>query len=163
MQVSWSFLFVSKKSKYEVFRLAMLLGYLVEFQGFTTSEIVLTQEGNMMSIWNSKPVLIKKFIEGLVVEDIPIDSVVLVGKELAKLHTIPPQTFMPKEMSFGIEHFHEINQYAAGSEYADWLNKKESIIRPFLTDSLPKALIHSDLFSKQYYHSKFIGIDNYRL
>ena len=135
-----------QNSSKEVHELALLLEHLKKYN-FMTSEVIRTLEADTLSSWNGKPVMIKKYIEGMVLDHIPIPTTALVGKELARLHQVPAPDFIQESMSYGMEYFHEIKEYAPDSEFATWLLDKAAFIQPYLTETLPKALIHSDVFS----------------
>ena len=135
-----------QNSKEEVHELALLLEHL-QRHNFATSEVIRTLDGETLSAWESKPVMLKRFIHGSVLDDIPIPLATLVGKEMARLHQVPAPDFIQKSMSYGVEYFHEINEYARDSKFAQWLNNLTEFISPYLTETLPKALIHSDVFS----------------
>jgi len=135
-----------QNSDEEVQNLALLLDHLAH-HNFSTSKLIKTLNGESMSYWNDKPVMIKRFITGTVEEEIPEHIVRLIGVEIGRLHKIPVPPYLPHSMSYGKAYFHEVSEYAKGSEYEKWLRAKHKYIESHITDSLPKSLIHSDVFS----------------
>ncbi len=135
-----------QNSAEEVRQLAQLLEHLAA-NNFSTSMVIRTLDGDTISRWNNKPVMVKKYIRGMVKDDIPEPEVRLIGKELGKLHQVPAPDYLPHAMSYGKEYFHEIAKYADGSEFQKWLLDMQSYIETHISASLPKALIHSDVFS----------------
>jgi len=135
-----------QSSPEEMHQLALLLEHL-KVHNFSTSVVVQTLDGHSLSDWNGKPVMVKRFLHGQVVDDIPNHVASHIGVQLGRLHKVPAPDFIPDMMSYGIEYFHEVEMYASGSVYHHWLMAKKIYLQPFLTDSLPKSLIHSDVFS----------------
>lgn len=134
-----------QKTKQAANNLAQLLIHLEE-KGFQTSKIILTKNEEVISIWKGKPIMIKKFIDGKIVENMSSQLLELLGKELGKLHKIEVPEFLPNTLNYGKEQFIKVNQYAANSAFEAWLNQQLEKVSPHLTGDLPKALIHSDIF-----------------
>ena len=135
-----------QNSAEEIKNLALLLEHLAH-NDFSTSILLRTEENKTMTEWNQKPVMVKRYISGVVLENIPEYIVKLIGIELGKLHKVAAPDYLPHSMSYGKEYFHEVKKYAAGSEYHEWLLDKQSYIESYITNSLPKTLIHSDVFA----------------
>ena len=125
--------------------LALLLEHLEKNQ-FNSSKIIRTLKNKPISFWDQKPVMIKKFIDGIVHEKLPYHLLTLAGSELGKLHKIKAPEYLSKKTNFGKEQFSTVRKYARGSSFETWLNKKIKSIAPYFSEKLPKALIHSDLF-----------------
>lgn len=134
-----------QKTKQAANDLTNLLMYL-EKHGFQTSTIIPTKKDEMISLWKTKPIMIKKFIEGKIVENMSNHLLELLGKEMGKLHLIEAPKFLPKTLNYGKEQFNKVQQYAANSSFEAWLNKQLEKVLPYLTEALPKALVHSDIF-----------------
>jgi len=107
--------------------------------------IVTANNKYVISICEQKTVL-KKFIEGKIVEDMPSHILELLGHEMGKLHKIEVLQFLPETLNYGKEQFNKVQQYAANSSFEDWLNRQLENVSPFFTNDLPKSLIHSDIF-----------------
>lgn len=134
-----------QKSEQEAEELARLLMYLEE-QKFNTSKVIPGTNGELIIIWKDKPVMIRTFIEGDVIEDLSPHLLKLIGKEVAKLHHINAPDNLPKQLNYGKEQFANIKKYAANSEFDRWLEMVLEYIAPYFVLDLPKSLIHSDIF-----------------
>ena len=125
--------------------LALLLLHLKN-EGFETSRVLLNKQGSPISIWNDKPVLLKYYIKGEVLNTLTPDLLVLAGSQLGKLHKIKAPEYLPSNLDFGIEQFYKVQLYAKCSPFEKWLNKIANYVTPYLEKDLPKTLIHSDVF-----------------
>ncbi|WP_299159209.1 homoserine kinase [uncultured Tenacibaculum sp.] len=134
-----------QKSLEKTIELAFLLEYL-ERNKFATSKIIKENNKDYITVWNNKPVMVKEFIEGSIIEDLPKNLLIALGKELAKLHRIEAPSYLPKTVSYGIERFDEVLDYAPNSEFYKWLKTTQKYIEKQINPELPKALIHSDIF-----------------
>jgi len=130
----------------DAIHLADILEYL-EANNFSTSVLKKTADQKKFSLWDNKPLIVKQFIEGNVLDDIPAYIVRHIGIQLGKLHKIQPPPYIPNTPGYGRVYFHEIELYADQSEYHVWLQKKSKYIDQFISEKLPKTLIHSDVFS----------------
>lgn len=134
-----------QKSFEEAENLARLLGYL-RVAGFKTSVVVKSLKQELVTTYKTKPVMVKEFLEGEILEHLSLEVLEFTGGELARLHQIPPPKYLPTRLGYGIETFKEVQRYAAETPFAVWLANIEKIVKPILTKKLPKSLIHSDLF-----------------
>lgn len=134
-----------QKSPAQARELADLLRHL-ETHSFKSSQITSTANNESAFLWEGKPILLKSFLEGKIIEDLPLHLIELIGQELGKLHNIPPPDYLPKQLSYGQEHFEEVAEYAPNSDFYKWLLGKRDLLIPYLELDLPKTLIHSDVF-----------------
>lgn len=134
-----------QKSRREATQLASLLIYLQD-NNFSTSRLVKTSDDSLIVNWDNKPVMLKEFINGDINPDLSKELLVYLGKELAKLHCIEPLEYLPKKLSYGMEHFDEVTVYAPTSSFYKWLKNTQQYIEDYIQESLPKSLIHSDIF-----------------
>ena len=125
--------------------LATLLEHLDKNE-FSTSKLIKTKEGNLTSVWKNKAVILKEFLEGDIMEDLSGNMLFSLGEQLAKLHQIKAPDYLPKTVSYGLERFDEVKMYAPESSFYAWLKNTQEYIEFYINDSLPKALIHSDIF-----------------
>jgi homoserine kinase type II len=133
------------KTEKETIELASLLEYL-QLNNFTTSKLIKTLNGDLISHWNEKPILLKEFIKGDIVEAIPANLFNYLGNELAQLHQIKAPDYLPQKVAFGLDHFDKVQVYAPDSDFYKWLKQTQSYIEPHISQDLPKALIHTDIF-----------------
>ncbi len=125
--------------------LAFLLEHL-EQNNFTTSKVVKTKKGSLVTIWKTKPVMIKEYLEGDIVTDLSKKTLNCLGKELAKLHQIKAPDYLSDTVDYGIEKFDRVKKYAPDSSFYFWLKTTQKYIEEHISTELPKALIHSDIF-----------------
>ena len=134
-----------QKTKAEARQLANLLEHF-EKHHFRTSRIIRNSKNEAIVIWNGKPVMIKIYLEGKVLKEIPIPWMKLLGIELGKLHKVKAPSFLPDQINYGKEVFGMVEEYASGSQFEIWLKARLQYITPYISSHLPKALIHSDVF-----------------
>jgi len=134
-----------QKSEEKARELAHLLEHL-EKHHFETSKIIRNTNKEPITLWKRKPVMVKKFIEGKILKDLPHHLIELIGRELGKLHKIEIPEYLPKQVGFGKEQFVNVEKYAANSLFYIWLKKKLEYVSPYFSSNLPKAFIHSDVF-----------------
>ena len=135
-----------QKSAKEAKELASLLDYLA-LHNFATSKLIKTLKGKLTVTCKNKPVILKAFIEGDIIQDLSENLLVYLGKELAKLHQVKVPNYVPKTLNYGsINRFDEVQVYAPGSAFYKWLKETQHYIENYIHPELPKALIHSDIF-----------------
>ena len=143
-----------QKTRTEAINLSRLLEHLA-INNFSTSKVIQTKKNEFITTYNNKPIILKTFLEGEVIKDLPNDLIELIGIQLGKLHQIKAPDYLPKKLSYGIEYFNEIAIYDKHSLFHKWLLKIENQIIPYMTEATPKSLIHSDIF----YNNVIIGND----
>ena len=125
--------------------LTQLLSHLNE-NNFKTSQTISMTDEQTVTYWNKKPIIIKHFIEGEIIDTLPNHIIELVGKATGKLHQVSPPDYLSKTFDYGQENFKLVNQYAPKTRFKDWILAIRRYIQPYLEMDLPKAFIHSDLF-----------------
>jgi homoserine kinase type II len=135
-----------QKSPKEAKDLALLLDYLA-LNNFATSKLIRTLKDKLTVTFNNKPVILKAFIEGDIVQDLSENLLLYLGKELAKLHQVKVPNYVPKTLNYGsVNRFDEVQIYAPDSAFYKWLKDTQHYIENYIHSELPKALIHSDIF-----------------
>lgn len=142
-----------QKSLDDANELASLLEYL-EVNNFSSSKIVKTTDKEAITLWNSKPVMVKEYLDGDIVNDLSLLLLTSLGEQLASLHLLPAPDYLPKTLSYGVEKFDEIKAYTPDSDFFKWLKKTQAYIESFISEELPYAMIHSDIFSDNIIVSK---------
>ena len=122
-----------------------LLDYL-EKQNFSTSKFIRTSENKSLSLFNNKPVMVKRFLEGKIISNLPAHLLEQIGVDVAKLHKINPPDYIGRIMWCGKERFNEVKEYALNSSFDIWIKDTLQYIDKYITPNLPKALIHTDIF-----------------
>ncbi len=134
-----------QKSFSKAVELADLLEHL-NLKHFTTSKIIKTTNGTLTTQWNDKPVLLKEYIEGDMIEDLSENILIYLGSQMAQLHQINVPDYLPRKLSYGVDNFKEVHIYAPNSTFYTWLKTTRKYIESHINSDLPKALIHSDVF-----------------
>jgi homoserine kinase type II len=118
----------------------------LEKHDFETSKIIRNTSNEPITLWKGRPIIIKKFIDGKILKDLPHHLIELIGRELGKLHKIEAPEYLSKQVGYGKEQFVNVEKYAANSLFDIWLKEKLKYVSPYFSSNLPKALIHSDVF-----------------
>lgn len=135
-----------QKSLKEANELASLLDYLA-LHNFETSKLIKTAKGELIATFKDKPVILKAFIEGDIIQDLSENLLVYLGQNLAQLHQIKAPNYVPKTLNYGsIDRFDEVQVYAPDSTFYNWLKKTQHYIESHIHPELAKSLIHSDIF-----------------
>jgi homoserine kinase type II len=134
-----------QKSDTKARELAHLLEHL-EKHHYETSKIIRNTSNEPITLWKGRPIMIKKFIDGKILKDLPHHLIELIGRELGKLHKIEAPEYLSKQVGYGKEQFVNVEKYAANSLFDIWLKEKLKYVSPYFSSNLPKALIHSDVF-----------------
>lgn len=134
-----------QKTIQEAQDLAELLDHLKK-NNFDTSELVHTSQNKSLSIYKNKPVMVKRYLEGKIMSDIPLHLLQQIGADTARLHKISVPDYVRDIMWCGKERFNEVKQYALNSPFDLWLKDTHSYIDKNTSPDLPKAFIHSDIF-----------------
>jgi len=142
-----------QKSLQKSRELVSLLDYL-EANNFPSSRALKTSDGQAISLWKNKAVILKEFIQGDVLYEFPDLLLSYLGAELAKLHTLQAPDYLPRDVSYGIQKFDEVKLYAPDSAFYTWLQQTRQYIEAYINPDLPKALIHSDIFTNNIIVSK---------
>ncbi|MGB3780752.1 MAG: homoserine kinase [Tunicatimonas sp.] len=134
---------LERKSRREAQHLAELLDYLAE-HNFYTSRVCRTRAGDLLSARYEKPVLLKDYIPGIITPHLNEEALATIGRQIARLHLIPPPEYLPRAYSYGQQAFAELDHLS--EPFITWLREKHRFIRPHLSDDLPRAFIHGDVF-----------------
>ena len=134
-----------EKNPNEVDILIQVLLYLEENR-FPTSRPVLTKSSAPFVIHENKPVYIKEYMDGQVVEHLSAGMVYEAGKMMAQLHQIPPPDCIPKKFPYGKEAFHSVVDSGMEHPYIPWLKQKSDYIRSHLAEDTEKGFIHGDIY-----------------
>lgn len=134
-----------QKSLQQTKYLADLLVHLEKNQ-FKTSKIVLTADQESAISWKGKPIMVKEYLEGNIVQDLSPNALILIGKELGKLHKIDAPDFLPKQLNYGKEHFGKAKVNVADKAFSEWLEMVLAYVSPYFDLDLPRSLIHGDVY-----------------
>ncbi len=144
-----------QKTLVEAQQLADLLAHL-EQHNFTTSTVLSNNKGQLVILWDGKPVMIKNHLPGSIRKTLSKETLILLGRQLAALHLIRAPDYLKHSVTFGKEAFSQIEQYDDNSDFQRWLYSIRGDIHEHIKQDLPKALIHADVF----FNNVIIGDDN---
>ncbi len=130
----------------EIRHLCTLLRCLEE-HGFPTTRVIDTRRGEACISWRDKPVYLKRYIAGRVIERLDDQQLDQVGALLARLHEIPAHPELPHHFSYGIECFGELRDRQSAAAFHRWLSGHLDRIGEACSDSLPRGFVHGDLFA----------------
>ena len=132
--------------------LVKTLRYL-EQHGFQTTKIIPTQSGKSSSWLNGKPILLKSYLPGEVLDPMPLSSLESLGEAMGRLHALPTPDFLPRQIAYGIQTFGTLRDaYGKPHPFLDWLESTAENTREYLTDTMPTSLIHGDIFADNVVH-----------
>ena len=134
------------KTEKNALELAQLLEHLAH-NNFETSTLIKTLDNKLLTSWQGKPVMVKSFVKGSIIEHLPNDLITLIGAQLGKLHKVAAPKYLQNHANFGKQEFSNIKKYAANSLFDTWLMGNLEYIQPFISSKLPQGLIHADVFS----------------
>ena len=134
-----------QKSLAQATNLANLLVYLTD-QGIRTSRIVVPPMEPIVILHETKPVMLKRYIDGDVTPELTGSLLVQLGEEMAKLHRVVAPSYLPRSFPYGRSHFSEVLNSGLSHPYLDWLSQKADYLQKSIPQHLPMALIHGDVF-----------------
>ena len=129
----------------DVFNLVGLLDHLVEHE-FPTSRAISSLEGEKVTIFHDKAVVVKEYIPGSPVRYISNQGLFSLGLTLARLHQIPAPDFIPKTHTYGSDQFSKAEGLNYDMEFEEWLAQMGDTYLCERPKSLPRGLIHADVF-----------------
>jgi len=134
-----------EKNGAEIQNLTAILENLEE-QKFPTTRLVKTKAGGKFIYHNSKPVYIKKYLQGNTIKELTPHMIRQVGSSMAYLHSLEPLVSIPSSFPYGIEAFEGLLNESINHHYLDWLAEKKSYLELAIDPDMPKGFIHGDIF-----------------
>jgi len=131
--------------KIRVAKLCKLL-YLLEEFGFLTTRVQKLTNGDAITSYQGKPVLLKPYIIGHVQKQLDENMVCQTGEVIARLHEIPNPDFLPDRHAYGVQTFPSVTEKGINQEYENWLAQRYDYLKQNIPTCLPRGLIHGDLF-----------------
>ena len=120
--------------------------YVLEEYKFPTTRVQKLANGDAITSYLGKSVLLKPYIVGQVIENIDKNMLTQVGEAIGRLHEIPSPGFLPEQHAYGKESFSQITNKNINSEYEKWLAQKYDFLMQNIPSELPCGLIHGDIF-----------------
>jgi len=150
-----SYLLIAKQGKFiltifesrlqRVARLCKAL-HLLDEHGFPSPRVCNLANGDVFTRFRGKPVLLKRYITGQVVEVLNREKIRQAGTAMAQLHEIPTPEFLPDNHAYVRQVFPNVMDKGANQEYTTWLAQRHNQLIQNIPSGLPTGLIHGDLF-----------------
>jgi homoserine kinase type II len=137
----------NEKSLVHVSHLKIFLDHLARAHFHTTRVVPPVGNDDAVMLISKRPVLVKEYIPGAVCADLDHNMLAQVGAAMAELHQIPPPDLLPKEHSYGRQHFSSVEDQDIDHTYEQWLAERSTYLEQAVDANLPRCLIHGDLFS----------------
>lgn len=129
----------------EVVIMGKLLLLLKEYN-FPCTRVVPAVNRDIITMYENKPVMLKVYIEGQVVESLDQGMLSQVGVATARLNQIPSPDYLPDEHPYGLQLFPRVFSLNIDEKYQSWLAKQFDDLVQNIPLNLPRGLIHGDLF-----------------
>jgi homoserine kinase type II len=129
----------------EIVKLGQLL-LLLQAHNFSTTRILSAKNGDIVTVYRDKPIMLKVYIDGQIYENLAKAMLSKVGVEMAKLHQITAPDYLPNEHSYGRQVFSTIIGRNINPDYESWLKKQFEYFEENIPFNLPRSLIHGDIF-----------------
>ena len=144
-QGSYILTICDEKNFDEVRSLVKLLNLLKE-KKFPTTKVVKTRNGDVVVKYEGKPVVLKKYIDGLVKDDLSTGMFLQLGQAIFNLHEIPVPENLRGHFSYGLEYFKDVIDAALDHPFRQWLKEKKAYLQYHIIEELPRGLVHGDIF-----------------
>ena len=144
-EASYMLSVLEEKSVAEAQNLIYLHQWLHKY-GFKTSVALEKPDGQTLSLYDGKPLWVKKWINGEIHQDLTTDQLKEAGYQLAILHQVPVPSFLPTKHSYEASRYPALFNRQIDEEYEKWLRKQYDFIQNQQLEGLPMGLIHGDLF-----------------
>lgn len=132
------------KSKEKVSELADLLTHL-EKNGVRSSRVLPTNCRDYLSSYVSKPILLKEYLHGDIIENLSEEMLFDVGASMAVLHAVPVPQNMENRFQYGIDIL-TVPDSLSDHPFSAWVADIRKYICEHLDEGLRKGLIHGDIF-----------------
>ena len=133
----------------DAFKMGQLL-VLLEAQNVPCNRLISPLNSEVLTTFESangiKPVMLKDYIEGQVVEQLDSTMLCQVGRQAARLNQIPPPDYLPTHHPYGRQLFPRVVGLNIDVKYEAWLGAEIDYLAQHIAAELPRGLIHGDLF-----------------
>jgi len=155
-QGSYILTICDEKNFDEIRSMANLLNLLKE-KGFPTTRVIKTRKGDVVARYEGKPVLLKKYINGIVEDDLSTGMLQQLGQAIFNLHEIPAPKNLRGHFSCGFEYFDDVIDAPLDHPFRQWLKDKKAYLQHHIIKDLPRGLVHGDIF----YDNMLYGGDSF--
>ena len=133
----------------EVFKMGQLLLFL-EAHNVPCNRLMSPVNSEILTTFATadrvKPVMLKDYIEGQVIEELDETMLSQVGREAAQLNQIPPPDYLSTNHPYGRQFFSRVMGLNIDAKYECWMAKEIDYLEQNIAKNLPRGLIHGDLF-----------------
>ncbi len=133
----------------EVFKMGQLLLFL-EAHNVPCNRLISPVNSKIITTFSTadrvKPVMLKDYIEGQVIEELDETMLSQVGRQAARLNQIPPPDYLSTNHPYGRQFFSRIMGLNIDTKYEYWMAKEIDYLEQNIAKNLPRGLIHGDLF-----------------
>lgn len=119
---------------------------LLEEHDFPAPRIKPLLNGKHLAAYQGKPVLLKPFITGKIIESLTCTHLHQIGIAMARLHEIPAPDYLPQTHTYISDTIPCVLKQGRDQTYLNWLKKRYNFIKFSIPSNLPRGLIHGDLF-----------------
>ncbi|KAA3662374.1 MAG: homoserine kinase [Chloroflexi bacterium] len=102
--------------------------------------------GELLTTYQEKTVMIKPYITGQVIMDLDEEKVFQVGTALAKLHEIPVPDYLPDKHMYVENTYPTILEQRIDQKYKNWIRQRYHFLQQNIPTTLPIGLVHGDIF-----------------
>lgn len=120
---------------------------LLEENHFPAPRLKRMKTGKVVTEFKCKPVSMKPYIVGQVLEDLQIKQVKQVGAALAKLHEIPAPKNLSSKHTYVKTTYPQVMKQEINLKYRKWVGERHRAIQATNPTGLPVGLVHGDIFS----------------
>jgi len=119
---------------------------LLEQYQFPAPRLYRLPNGEVLTAYKEKSVLVKPYITGRVETENDAGQVKQVGTALARLHAIPAPDYLSDQHTYVEKIYPQVMALDMDPEYQDWIEQRYKFIIDQLPPQLPVGLVHGDLF-----------------
>lgn len=128
-----------------VSRMSKVLSLLAEYK-FPAPCIKPLVNGKRLTSYQGKPVFLKPYLTGQVVQDLTSTQLKQIGATMAQLHEIPAPDYLSSNHMYITEMYPCVIATGRDQAYLNWLKQRYERLITTIPSDLPKGMIHGDLF-----------------
>jgi len=132
----------------EPIRVAQMSGVLLllEKYQFPAPRLCSMTNGEVLTEYQEKSVLVKPYITGRVETEVDDGKVKQVGTALARLHEIPAPDDLSDKHAYVEKTYPKVMALDIDQEFKDWIEQRVNVLTEKIPSQLPVGLVHGDLF-----------------
>lgn len=134
-----------ERSMAEANSLGRLLSYLVQ-SNFPTSRPLSLASGGFVAAYESKPVMVRQYVDGQVCLEMDRAMLRQVGASLARLHRLPVPSFGLAKSPCGFRTIKDVTGRLIDLDFESWLGQQIKMFQQEMPAGLPVGVVHADLF-----------------